>query len=94
MHTDPIEVPTEETTALEAAWNSVGPPVAFAVKELGREAGLSLCAGLAKGDLRPIWRLEPGHLLCVISRGLNVIYNFEFLHESPRFVFAELGPAN
>lgn len=94
MNTDPIEIPLEEATALEAAWNSLGPLVAFAVKELEREEGLRLCVGLAKGDLQPTWTLKPGHALCVISRGSDVVYSFEFLHEPPRFVFAELGPTN
>jgi hypothetical protein len=94
MNTDPIEVSIEEAKALEAAWNSLGPLMAVAVKELGRENGLRLCEGLAKGDLRVTWTLEPGHALCVISRGQDVIYSFEFLHEPARFVFAELGPAN
>jgi hypothetical protein len=93
---NPIDVTGEEEKALQEAWNCLGVLLSFAVKELGREAGLKLCAGLASGQLTITWILVPSCAQCRISRGDDTVYTFEVSRSPQRFGFVELGsePAN
>ena len=75
---------SSEGEALSQAWNALGPLVAFAVKELGREAGLAVCNGLASGDLVPTWIPRPGLATCTIWKGSEIIYRFTAIDGSER----------